>query len=202
MNRTVGALCSAALLVAVAGCGVIGSGGPDRHTVVLPEPAPASARWIVNELSRKGTLAKGCPAPTLSTLAVLDTDGQNWALVFWLVDDIDVCWADVDHRDGVWGGSDFESIEDMTVDHPRPLGPPAGTPWYGVTAFQGRVADLRATGDTDHVLGPVHSRTVDLGGGKLVTFVSYGVRVPELGESLTVHLCPPTGDCRDVSVPG
>ncbi|MER7582534.1 hypothetical protein [Kitasatospora sp. NPDC097691] len=187
----------------MAACNLPGTGRPDRHKVVLPEPAPPSARWIVNELSRAGARPDRCPAPTLSTLAVLDSDGQTRAEAFWLVDSVDACWAAIDHADNAGGSVGFEPIESMTVGQPLPsAGPLPGTEWYAVTAFHGRVADIRATGATDHVLGPVHSRTVDLGGGRLVTFASYGIRIPEQGESLTLHLCPPTGDCRDVSYPG
>ncbi|MER7765811.1 hypothetical protein [Kitasatospora sp. NPDC096140] len=202
MNRMTGALGAAVLLVAATACSLIGSGGSDRHKVTLPEPAPPSAQWIVDGLSREGVRPEQCPAPTLSTLAVLDTDGRTRAEVFWLIDSIDACWAAVDLADNAGGTVGFGSIEGMTVGQPVPSGPPPGTEWYAVTAFHGRVADIRATGATDHVLGPVHSRTVDLGGGKLVTFVSYGIRIPEQGEILTLYLCPPAGDCRDVSMTG
>ncbi|MFD8757228.1 hypothetical protein ACFV0O_40585 [Kitasatospora sp. NPDC059577] len=201
MNRRQGALCWAALLVAVAVVVAVrtqaGSGGPRRHEVVLPEPAPASAQWIVDNLSSVSARPEQCPAPTLATLAVLDSDGQGRAEVFWLVDNVDVCSAVISANGARSIG--FGSVDSLIADRLVPFDTGSGAGWYTVTAFRGRVENLRINGDTDHVLGPVRTRTVDLGGGKLVTFVSYGIRIPEGDQDLTLFLCPPVGDCRDTS---
>ncbi|MEV7774552.1 hypothetical protein [Kitasatospora sp. NPDC086791] len=210
MNRMPGALRRAALLVAVAVAVAVavvvavrtqgGSGGPHRHKVVLPEPAPASAQWIVNTVTPQARRPARCPVPTLATLAVLDSEGQSRAEAFWLIDNVDVCWVTIDGNGAVGVGS--ATIDSLTVEHPMPPDQTPGAESYAITAFRGRVEDLRATGDTDRLLGPVHSRAVDLGGGRFVTFVSYGVRIPEEGEGddLTLNLCPPAGDCRDASL--
>ncbi|GAB7188864.1 hypothetical protein ATKI12_8979 [Kitasatospora sp. Ki12] len=200
MNRGQGALCWAALLgvaVVAVWAAQTGSGGPHRHRVVLPEPAPASAQWIVDTVTPADARPKQCPAPTLATLAVLDSDGQGRAEAFWLVDSVDVCWAVISANGARSVG--FGSIDGLTTDRLLPFDSGAGGDWYTVTAFHGRVENLTVTGDTDHVLGPVRTRTVDLGSGELVTFVSYGIRIPEGDQDLALSLCPPVGDCRDTS---
>ncbi|MGW4652090.1 hypothetical protein [Kitasatospora sp. NPDC004289] len=198
MGRKLVALCAAALLAATAACGPSGDDGPDRHRVLLPEPAPASAAWILEAVASVPPPTR-CPAPTPATLGVLDSDDREhrYVVAFWLVDDVDVCWVVIDPSGdrGIGRGP----IDGLATEQPAPADQTPGHDSYAFAVFPGRVDGLYATG-TDHLLGPLHSRAVDLGGGRYATFASYGIHLPENGQSVTVHLCPPPGGCREGGV--
>ncbi|MFD7454711.1 hypothetical protein [Kitasatospora sp. NPDC059827] len=196
MKRLAGLVSSVAVLAAVTACGVFADDGPPRHTVVLPEPAPPSAQWIVDAVDRPGLLVKQCPKPTLATLAVLDDDGHSRAVAFWLKDNLDVCWV---HLGDPWDGTEFIPIDDQTRDTELVANGVLGPEQYLFIAFSGRQDDVKVTGDTDHVAAPPRFRAVDLGGGRFVTFAEFRLLSPTHGEDLTVYLCPTSGDCHYTS---
>ncbi|MET8622802.1 hypothetical protein ABZW30_03390 [Kitasatospora sp. NPDC004669] len=205
MKRGFGALCSTAALVtglaAAAACEPIPAPGPIRHPVLLPEPAPPSAQWIVDLVGSLNTPPQ-CPKPTLPTLVVLDTDGRYQAMAFWLVDNFDVCYAIVNHNGEAPTTIWFTAIEDLIPRTPMPTDTTAGVDAYAFTAYRGQVDGIEVSGDTGHIVSPVHHRTIDLGagdlsGGDLVTFAEYHYRIPPNGKPLSIALCTPTGTCRD-----
>ncbi|MBV2156752.1 hypothetical protein [Kitasatospora sp. SUK 42] len=165
----------------------------------LSEPAPPSAQWIVDTLSTVGSRPEQCPKPTLATLAVLDTDGDSRAAAFWLVDNVDVCVVTI--RNPIATGVTFIPIDDLTKERPFPTDSIPNMAEYIVTAFPGQVDGIRVVGSPDHVLGPAHTRTVDLGDGKFVTFVEYRIVTPQNGDDLPLSLCPASGECRDAYIP-
>ncbi|MFF2080938.1 hypothetical protein ACFVXG_39990 [Kitasatospora sp. NPDC058162] len=200
MRRSLGVLCSAVALTtalaAATACEPALDPSTYRHPVPLPEPAPPSAQWIVDLVATLNTPPQ-CPKPTLSTLAVLDSDGQDRAVAFWLVDNLDVCYAVINHRGEspttIW----FAAIEDLIPRTPMPADTTAGVDSYAFTAYRGQVHDITVSGDPDHLVSPVRRRTVDLGAGHLVTFAAYHYRIPATGRPLTLSLCTPTRPCRE-----
>jgi hypothetical protein len=72
-----------------------------------------------------------------------------------------------------------------------------GVDAYAFTAYRGQVDDITVSGDTAHIVSPVHHSTIDLGAGDLVTFAEYHYRIPPTGRPLSITLCTPTGSCRD-----
>ncbi|MFJ8478010.1 hypothetical protein [Kitasatospora sp. NPDC094011] len=169
---------------------------PPRHPVLLPTPAPPSARWIV-DLVATLNLPPGCPKPTLPTLAVLDTDGESRAVAFWPVDNLDVCYAVINDAGRspttIW----LDAVTDLFSRTPMPIDTTAGLDSYAFTAYRGQVDDITVSGDPDDLVGPVRRRTVDLGAGALVTFAAYHYRIPPTGRPLSFSLCTPDGTCRD-----
>ncbi|MBD0693847.1 hypothetical protein [Streptomyces sp. CBMA123] len=200
MRRGFGVFCSTAVLLAAlggaTGCDPVVDLSGGRHPVPLPEPAPASAQWIV-DLVGGLNVPPQCPKPTLPTMVVLDTDGQERAMAFWLVDNVDVCYAVINQAGvtptTIW----FAAIADLVPRTPMPADTTAGVDSYAFTAFRGRVDDIEVDGDTDHLVSPVRHRTIDLGAGDLITFAAYHYRIPATGRPLTLTLCTPTGPCRD-----
>ncbi|MFJ9690912.1 hypothetical protein [Kitasatospora sp. NPDC101183] len=184
---------SAALLIALVACGPFGDDGPPRHRVALPEPAPASAQWIVDTVNREAKTPGKCPRPTLATLAVLDDDGHSRGLAFWLVDDVDVCWANLGNP---WDQISYGPIGDLTGQVDLVSNGVLGPEQYVFTAFPGRHTSITVGGDTAHVPAPPALRAVDLGGGTFVTFVEFRLLTPTHGENLGVSLCPVSGSCQ------
>ncbi|MGW2377742.1 hypothetical protein [Kitasatospora sp. NPDC001683] len=200
MRRGFGVLCStvalAAALAAATACEPVLDTGAFHHPVSLPEPAPPSAQWIVDLVAELNTPPQ-CPKPTLPTMAVLDTDGQDRAIAFWLVDSFDVCYAVINHRGETPTTIWFSPIKDLIPRTPMPADTTAGVDSYAFTAYRGRVDDIEVSGDPDHLVSPVRLRTVDLGAGDLVTFAAYHYRIPATGKPLSLSLCTPAGACRD-----
>ncbi|MFJ9772361.1 hypothetical protein ACIRVF_14130 [Kitasatospora sp. NPDC101157] len=200
MRRCFGVLCSTvallAALTAATGCEPVVDSGAFRPPVLNPEPAPSSAQWIVDLVAGLNTPPR-CPKPTLPTLAVLDTDGRDRAVAFWLVDHLDVCYAVINHRGETPTTIWLSPVEDLIARTPMPADTTPGVDSYAFTAYRGRVDDIRVTGDPDHLVSPVHHLTVDLGLGDLVTFAAYHYRIPATGKPLTLTLCTPTASCRD-----
>ncbi|RKT19102.1 hypothetical protein BX285_3553 [Streptomyces sp. 1114.5] len=198
MGRGFGVLCSTVALVTVLAAATACEPVlvPARRPVLLPEPAPASAQWIV-DLVAALNLPPQCPEPTRSTMTVLDTDGQDRAVAFWMVDSLDVCYAIINHRDvaptTIW----FAAVEDLLTRTPMPADTTAGLDSYAFTAYRGRVAQIEVSGDPDHLVSPVRLRTIDLGAADLVTFAAYHYRIPATGRPLSLSLCTPAGACRD-----
>ncbi|MFC5642118.1 hypothetical protein [Kitasatospora cinereorecta] len=133
-------------------------------------------------------------------MMVLDSSGHDRAEVVWLVDNIEVCFA------SVYGGT-FNPLTgvrrgriDQLATEPDLLwlaseDGAAGAP-YVFAVFTGAVGEVTVTGDDTHVLSPVHQRTVDLGDGRVATFVGahfldFNV---EVGPDLAV--CTAEGSCR------
>ncbi|MFD5466602.1 hypothetical protein ACFWIQ_27785 [Kitasatospora sp. NPDC127059] len=200
MRRGVGVLCSTVVLAAalggVTGCEPLVDLGGGRHPVPLPEPAPPSAQWIV-DLVGGLNLPPQCPKPTLPTMAVLDTDGRSRAMAFWLLDNLDVCYAVIDDAGRAPTTIWFAAIADLIPRTPMPADTTAGVDSYAFTAFRGQVDDIEVVGDDDHLVSPVRHRTVDLGAGHLVTFAAYHYRIPATGKPLSLALCTPGVRCRD-----
>ncbi|MFJ7248162.1 hypothetical protein ACIQWA_26510 [Kitasatospora sp. NPDC098652] len=200
MRRRLGALCSTLALVTALGpataCDPALDPGTFRHPVPLPEAAPPSAQWIA-DLVGGLNLPPKCPKPTLATMVVLDTDGQTRAVALWLPDNLDVCYAVINHAGvtptTVW----FAAVADLLPRTPMPTDTTAGVDSYAVTAYRGQVGEITVSGDPDHLVSPVRRRTLDLGAGDLVTFAAYHYRIPPTGRPLTLTLCTPTGACRD-----
>lgn len=195
MNRVLGAVCSAAVLVvAVTACRPFGT--------ALPEPAPPSAQWILDAVSPEDVRPPRCPKPTLATLAVLDDDDRSWAEAFWLVDDVDVCSVAIHNLDTHWMTVAFTSIEGLTISKPTAENAMPSVDSYVFTAFHGAVNDVRVSPDSAYVVGPVHTRTVVLGYDEIVTFVGYHVRLPQPGQSVPLDLCTAPDQCRDATLDG
>ncbi|MGA5818061.1 hypothetical protein ACPC54_09400 [Kitasatospora sp. NPDC094028] len=201
MNRLVGAVCSAAVLVAATACGPFDDDGPPRQ-LVFPEPASRSAQWIVDAVSPEDERPPQCPRPTLSTLAVLSDEG-SWAQAFWVVDDVNVCSVVIDNVNTHWKGVEFQPIDGLITSKPEAYNSSFPTPdSYIFTVFHGAVRGLRASGGTGHLVGSVHARTVVLGYGEVVTFVGLHVLLPGPGESVPLDLCPADGPCRAATIDG
>ncbi|MFH9349932.1 hypothetical protein [Kitasatospora sp. NPDC017646] len=200
MRRRFGAFCSAvaltAALTAATACEPVLDPGALRPPVLLPEPAPPSAQWIVDLVATLNAPPQ-CPEPTLPTMAVLDTDGGYRAVAFWPVDNLDVCYAVINHRGETPTTIWFSPVEDLVTRTPMPADTTAGVDSYAFTAYRGRVDDIEVSGDPDHLVSPVRHLTVDLGLGDLVTFAAYHYRIPSTGKPLSLTLCTPTGPCRD-----
>ncbi|WP_157849893.1 MULTISPECIES: hypothetical protein [Streptomyces] len=198
MRRGFGALCATVALVtalaAATACEPILV--PARRQAPLPEPAPPATQWIVDLVAALNTPPQ-CPKPTRSTMTVLDTDGRYRAMVFWLVDSLDVCYAVINHKDTAPTTIWFAAIEDLVTRTPMPADTTAGVDSYAFTAYRGRVDGIEVSGDTDRLVSPVHLHTVDLGALDLVTFAEYHYRIPPTGRPLSITLCTPTGTCRN-----
>ncbi|MFF9640934.1 hypothetical protein [Kitasatospora aureofaciens] len=203
MRRGFGAFCSAApvtalvaLLAAATACEPLLDTRVIRLPVLLPEPAPPSAQWIVDLVAGLNAPPQ-CPEPTLPTMAVLDTDGRSRAIAFWPVDDSDVCYAVINDRGRTPTTIWFSPVEDLITRTPMPTDTTAGVDSYAFTAYRGRVDDIEVSGDPDRLVSPVRHLTVDLGLGDLATFAAYHYRIPPTGRPLSFSLCTPTGPCRD-----
>lgn len=184
-----------AVLASVTACGVFGDDdGPPRHRVVLPEPAPPSAQWIIDTV-KQFLRSKECPAPTLSTLIVLDDNGRDRAMALWLLDDVDYCAV---HLGDPWNSLQGGAIDDLAKTSRLYANGVVGPEQYIFTAFPGRQDSVSVTEDTDHVAAPPASRPVDLGGGRWVTFAEFRLLSPTHGEDPSVNLCPTSGDCHFV----
>ncbi|MFG2908580.1 hypothetical protein ACGF13_26370 [Kitasatospora sp. NPDC048286] len=198
MRRTVrGGYAAAAVVLAlgVAACTGQGGGGqappatvpaasaaptaPTAHPVVLPEPAPASKQWIVDELRTMDLSDNPCSAPSLANLVVLDDDdGRDRADVLWPLDDSYLCLASITRVDGALSsevtGDRVASLtarrQPMMIGDYRRL--------VLLAFFPGDVGTVELRGDDLHLFGPVHQRLLDLGGGKAVTVVHYGYAKP------------------------
>ncbi|WP_157597096.1 hypothetical protein [Streptacidiphilus rugosus] len=131
---------------------------------------------------------------------MLDSDGHDRADVVWLVDDVDVCAGTIT-RDG--DGDVLPSVLHGTLDGLAATPP---VQFGGVqvgpdmfTVFLGAGGEVTLKGDDAHTFGPVHQRTVVLGGGRTATFVEYRFAVPFQGAPLgqDLALCPASGtNCR------
>ncbi|MFD9689640.1 hypothetical protein ACFWXO_28220 [Kitasatospora sp. NPDC059088] len=146
------------------------------HRVVLPEPAPASAQWVLDELATMHKGTPDCPVPTPENTVVLDRGegSQDWADVVWLEDDSHLCLASTTRVDGrlntdVTGGTPgaFTARRRPTMigDHRR-------LSLFVLFPVDAKQVVLR--GDARHRFGPLHQRVIDLGGGRAVTVVRYG----------------------------
>ncbi|WP_030270238.1 hypothetical protein [Streptomyces sp. NRRL B-24484] len=192
-----------------AACGAADDGGRpvvpphsakvSAHPVVLPDPAPVEAQWVLDTLSPTSY----CPAPTLSTLMVLDSSGHDRAEVVWLVDNIEVCFA------SIYGGAlmPLQDVRRSRVDElaaePEPIWltseeGAAGAP-YLFAVFTGAVGEVTIKGDGFHVFSPVHHRTVDLGDGRFVTFVGFHFLDFNVEVSPDMALCTSEGSCRKLT---
>ncbi|MEV7186604.1 hypothetical protein [Kitasatospora sp. NPDC093102] len=191
MRRTAWGGCAAAVVLVLAAVACTGQGGggqappstvpavsatPTVHSVVLPEPAPASKQWIADELA--GMRLQRCPVPALSNPIVLDDDGQDRADVLWLVDDSHLCSASLTRVDGGLSTEIYGNrTEVLTARHkPKTIGDYRRLSFF--TFFPGDVGKVELRGDDTHLFGPVHQRVVDLGGGKAVTVVQYAYAEP------------------------
>ena len=174
---------------------------PARHLVELPEAAPETAQWILDGL-RKVTLPTGCPVPELSNMLVLDSDvHHDRADVAWLVDDVIVCAATITRHgdDEALPSVLHDTIDNLAAHRPFQFGVIQVAPDM-FTVFLGAVGKVTLRGDDRHTFGPVHQRTVALGGGRVATFVEYRFAVPYDGAPLgpDLALCPASGTgCRE-----
>ncbi|MFI9366226.1 hypothetical protein ACIG5E_35010 [Kitasatospora sp. NPDC053057] len=169
---------------------------------VLSDPAPESAQWIVDELSKPGAYQDSCPVPTRADMIVLDGDdwGHARAAVVWLGDGLRVCVAGISH--GASGGG-------VTVSSGRLDGLSRGwSAWMGesfFTVFPGDAGTVVIKDDGDHLYGPPHQWVADFGGGRKATFVQYAcpgpLSPPGSPRSPRARLCPSAGgDCRPAGV--
>lgn len=172
---------------------------PVRHQVVLPQAAPATAQWIVDILRQSEGAVDKCPGPDLSNMVVLDASRPDRADVVWLTDDVDVCVGTITRGSDEPSSTLSGAMADIAGRPPVLLS--ISEAKYGTdmfTVFFGAVGTVTIKGDTDHTFGPVHQRTVDLGGGRFATFVEYRFMVPYQGAPLgsDLELCPSIGPCR------
>ncbi|WP_158714275.1 hypothetical protein [Kitasatospora aureofaciens] len=164
------------------------------HPVVLPEPAPASAQWIVDQLAKNPP--QPCPAPTLANLAVLDRseDAQDRADVVWLRDDSYLCLASISRvNGGLTTGFSYGSIESYTAGRsPSTIGGLRQPSFFTVFPVDTGQVVLRGGGSR---FGPLHQRTVDLGAGRAITVVQYRYAVqPTPDPDSSVVELPPKED--------
>ncbi|MFG2915898.1 hypothetical protein ACGF0D_23810 [Kitasatospora sp. NPDC048298] len=194
MRRTVRGGYAAAVVLAlgVAACTGQGGGGqappatvpaasaaPTAHPVVLPEPAPASKQWIVDELLTMNLSHNTCAAPPLANLVVLDDDdGRDRADVLWPLDDSYLCLASITRVDGALSSEVIgDRVASLTARRqPKMIGDYRRL--VLLAFFPGDVGTVELRGDDRHLFGPVHQRLLDLGGGKAVTVVHYGYAKP------------------------
>lgn len=132
-------------------------------------------------------------------MLLLDSRGHERADVVWLVDDVDVCAGTITRdKDGNMLPSVLhDTIDDLARQPPIQFGSiDVQADMFAV--FLGTVGTVTIRGDTPHTFGPVHQRTVALGGGRLATFVEYRFAVPYQGAplSLDLALCASSGACR------
>ncbi|MFJ7907396.1 hypothetical protein [Kitasatospora sp. NPDC096204] len=151
---------------------------PTAHPVVLPEPAPASKQWIVDELLTMDLGHNPCSAPSLANLVVLDDDGRDRADVLWPLDDSSLCLASITRVDGGLSGEVIgDRVASLTARRqPKMIGDYRRL--VLLAFFPGDVGTVELRGDDRHLFGPVHQRLLDLGGGKAVTVVHYGYAKP------------------------
>ncbi|MFJ4190573.1 hypothetical protein [Kitasatospora sp. NPDC089509] len=159
--------------------------------MALPEPAPASAQWIVDELVKNPP--KPCPTPSLANLMVLDRseDAHDRADVLWLRDDSYLCLASISRvKGGLTTGFSYGSIDSYTAGQsPSTIGGLRQPSYFTVfPADTGRVV----LQDGGARFGPLHQRTVDLGAGRAITVVQYryAVEVKVDPDSSVVELPP------------
>ncbi|MFE4974367.1 hypothetical protein ACFRAR_19945 [Kitasatospora sp. NPDC056651] len=169
---------------------------PAGNGVALSQAAPASAQWIVGELSERDAIPDGCPVPTLSDMIVLDnTVGHNRAFVVWLKDDDMQCVASLRES----GGFRIVSLGTRLDRQAEQWSPVWFEGWAIFTVFPGDAGKVVIKGDDDHVFGPPHQRVVDFGDGRELTVVEYAYLLagPEKpGLSARAQVCPGTGQCR------
>ncbi|MER7585535.1 hypothetical protein [Kitasatospora sp. NPDC097691] len=215
MRRTARGGCAAAAAVVLAlgaaactGQGGVGQAPPTAgapsptvtvRPVVLPEPAPASAQWIVDELAALHKDTPRCPVPTPANLLVLGDDGGNNADAVWLADDSYVCLASITRVDG---GLSTQVVGDRIDVYtagrvPRMFGAPERLSFFAV--FPGDARPVVLKGNDRPLYGELHQRVVDLGGGRAVTFVQYAyVHALPVSGSGDGELCPAgTDPCRE-----
>lgn len=166
--------------------------------VVLPEPAPVSAQWMVDELAGLHESTPRCPVPTRANLLVLGDDGGNEADAVWLTDDSYVCLASITRVDGRLSTQIVgDRIDVYTARRAaRMIGDPARLSFF--TVFPGDARPVVLRGEDRPLYGELHQRVVDLGGGRAVTFVQYAYvhALPVSGTG--AELCPAgTDPCRD-----
>ncbi|MBV2155109.1 hypothetical protein [Kitasatospora sp. SUK 42] len=170
--------------------------------MVLSQAAPASARWIVDGLSRPDEIPDSCPVPALTGLIVLDDAiAHSRAAVAWLGDGEMVCLAVVRNNagspEGITAGASLGSLSDQRD-------PVWFDGWAIFTVFPGDAGKVVIKDDDDHLFGPVHQRVVDLGGGREFTIVEYAddhpdpyAPDPSTIPSARAQVCPSAGgECR------
>ncbi|MFI5533859.1 hypothetical protein ACIA8O_35520 [Kitasatospora sp. NPDC051853] len=145
------------------------SPSPTRNHVVLREHAGQEDLWILDALEDGGP--SGCPRPSLSNMVVLDSDGHGYAYAVWLADDVYVCAAAlVRRRNGrLQETSLFAPIRELAAGHPHLFSFQENGGAY-LTAFLGVDGGVALKGDETGRYWPARSRTVQLGGGRVVTF--------------------------------
>ncbi|MFD8756479.1 hypothetical protein ACFV0O_36705 [Kitasatospora sp. NPDC059577] len=210
MRRTAWGGCAAAVVLALGAVACTGQGGDGAppvsarpsatvQPVVLPEPASASAQWIVDELAGARRNTPRCPVPSLANLVVLGDDGGGDADAAWLADDSYVCLASITRGDA---GLSTAIIGDRigvftAMREAKMIGVPERLSFF--TLFPGDVRPVVLRGDDRALYGDLHQRVVDLGGGRAVTVVQYAyVHAVPVSGSGDGAVCPSgTDPCRD-----
>ncbi|MER7584518.1 hypothetical protein [Kitasatospora sp. NPDC097691] len=152
---------------------------PTGRGVVLSDPAPASAQWIVDYLATPGTSPAACPVPALEDLIVFDSDGRgrSRAAVVWLGEGALACLAVIDRSRGGTGIAATDELGALAAQE-TPMGIGASTTLTFFTVFPGDAGQVVIRDDDDNVFAALHQRVVDVGGGRRFTFVEYAYRNP------------------------
>ncbi|MFJ9459726.1 hypothetical protein ACIRST_32200 [Kitasatospora sp. NPDC101447] len=156
-------------------------------------------------MSKDPAAPSGCPAPELSNMLVLDSVGQDQADIVLLADDLHVCFVTLNRQwDGVVRPVFLaDTIDDLAAKLPQTVFVDVGSADKpdNFTVLLGAVGQVTMRGDTFQIYGPLHQSMVDLGSGRLATFVQFRFAVPAQGAQIgsDLALCTASGGCHPVA---